>query len=78
MKDHLSHCHHMTRYGKYTKARQQVAQLWQRDRASSIDDFKRWVNLQHTCSWRAIRFALLRHYAYLLNVYVSDQTFSAI
>ena len=24
---------------------QQVAQLWQRDRASSIDDFKGWINV---------------------------------
>jgi len=53
----------------------QVAQLWQRNCTSSIDCFKGWVNLRLTFRLKGY---VLRHYAYLLNVYVSDRTFPAI
>ena len=61
---------------------QQVAQLWQRDRASSIDNFKGWVNLRLNYRLKGyfsrhcdmtqftLTYSVLNH----VNVYVFDDT----
>ena len=43
----------------------QVAQLWQRDHASSIDDFKGWVNLRLNFRFNGY---VLRHYDITLHL----------
>ena len=62
----------------------QVAQLWQRDCASSIDDFKGWVNLRLNYRFKdyfsrhfdltqfTLTYSILNH----VNVYVLDEVSS--
>jgi len=59
---------------------QQVAQLWQRDRASLIDDFKGWVNsrLNYRLKGYVSRYCdmtqFMLTYSILKHVYVLDGT----